>query len=116
MTKNLFSSGAAPLETSLPARVLVVDDEPMVLETIAAILSRQGYEVVTADSVKQALEHLHAGRFDVVLTDLRLDGTNGLSLLTELRRNWPQTMAIMITGDPRSSRRSTRCARASTIT
>lgn len=83
---------------SASPRVLVVDDEPSVLETIAAILSREGYAVATAETASHALEHLRSDRFDVVLTDLRLAGGNGISLLAEIRRNWPETMTIMLTG------------------
>jgi signal transduction histidine kinase len=80
------------------ARVLVVDDEPNVLETIAAILEGEGYEVRVAANVDAALLALDRERFDLVLTDLRMEGPSGLSLLTDLRRNWPKTMAVVLTG------------------
>jgi signal transduction histidine kinase len=79
-------------------RVLVVDDEPSVLETISAILTREGYQVVAAGDVDQALSHLQDGPFDVALTDLRMEGLSGLNLLAEIRRRWPQTVAIVLTG------------------
>jgi signal transduction histidine kinase len=79
-------------------RVLVVDDEPSVLETMAAILSQEGYEVEAAGSAEDALEHLRKAPFDLVLTDLRMQGASGLSVLAELRRNWPETLAIILTG------------------
>lgn len=86
--------------TSAPdgARVLVVDDEPNVLETIAAILIQEGYVVSTAGRLTEALAHQRAQPFDVVLSDLRLENTSGLDLLTELRRQWPETVAIVLTG------------------
>ena len=81
-----------------PARLLVVDDDPSVLLTIAAILSGEGYAVTSAGSVAEALGHLRTAPFDLVLTDLRLEGESGLTLLAELRRHWPETTAVMLTG------------------
>src|SRR5438046_81626 len=79
-------------------RVLVVDDEPSVLETIAAILTREGYEVVAASEIDEALAGLREAPFDVALTDLRMEGSSGLTLLAELRRQWPQTVAVVLAG------------------
>jgi two-component system, sensor histidine kinase len=80
------------------ARVLVVDDEVSVLETIAAILRREGYEVAAASSVAEAIELLDHSAFEVALTDLRLEGASGLSLLSTLHQHWPQTVSIVLTG------------------
>ncbi len=85
---------------TMPARahVLIVDDEPSVLETIAAILRLEGYGVIGADSVEAALAELRRRRFELVLTDLRLEEGSGLSLIAELQRHWPDTVAVMLTG------------------
>src|SRR5579859_4296950 len=80
------------------ARVLVVDDEPSVLETIAAILRREGYTVAAASTVEEAIEHLQGATFDVALTDLRLEGASGLNLLAALRRQWPHIVTVVLTG------------------
>ncbi len=80
------------------ARVLVVDDEPSVLETIAAILQREGYQVLAASTVDEAIGYLQDGPFDVALTDLRLEGASGLSLLATLRRQWPHVVTVVLTG------------------
>jgi adenylate cyclase len=79
-------------------RVLVVDDEPSVLETIVAILEAEGYRVLAASDVPAALETLGREQVDLVLTDLRMEGPSGLSLLAEIRRNWPDTLAVVLTG------------------
>src|SRR5919199_1589315 len=84
--------------SSAPARVLVVDDEPNVLVTIAAILEQEGYQVTTTSSAEGALDQLRVGRFDMVLTDLRMEGASGLSLVAELQAHWPDTTAVMLTG------------------
>jgi signal transduction histidine kinase len=78
--------------------VLVVDDEASVLETIAAILQREGYEVATASSVAEAVELLEQTPFEVALTDLRLEGASGLTLLSTLHQRWPHTVSIVLTG------------------
>lgn len=80
------------------ASVLVVDDEPSVLETIAAILVDEGYDVETAPSVRDAVRHLRRRSFDVVLTDLRMEGEGGLELLAEIRLKWEGTVSLVLTG------------------
>jgi signal transduction histidine kinase len=80
------------------ARLLIVDDEPSVLETICAILAREGYDVAAASSVDEAIEHLRENTFAVALTDLRMEGASGLTLLSELRRRSPQTVTLVLTG------------------
>jgi len=75
-----------------------VDDEPSVQETMAAILEQEGSQVVKAATVEEALGHLRATPFDLLLTDLRLDSGSGLTLLAEVRQHSPDTAAIMLTG------------------
>ena len=55
------------------ARILLVDDEPSILMTLAAILQRNGFEVVTAVSAMQAKNKLAQGQFDLVITDLKME-------------------------------------------
>jgi len=86
------------LSAGASGRVLVVDDDPSVLETIAAIFTREGYEVATASDSATALASLRAEPFDLVLTDLRIADASGLSLLSEIQRYCPQTMAVVLTG------------------
>jgi signal transduction histidine kinase len=81
-----------------PARILVVDDEPSVLETIVAILDKEGYVTASASNVGAAIELMREEPFDVVLTDLRMEGQSGLSLVSEIQRSWLDTTAIVLTG------------------
>src|SRR2546425_8893938 len=78
--------------------VLVVDDEASVATTIKAILELDGYEVTAVTEGKAAVEHLQRREFDVVLTDLRLEDMDGIDVLREVQRRWPDTAAIMLTG------------------
>jgi DNA-binding response OmpR family regulator len=66
-------------------RILIVDDEPMVRETIAQVLREEGYTVEVADDGTDALVKLDARRPDAVLLDLMMPGMNGRQFLTALR-------------------------------
>ncbi len=80
------------------SKVLVVDDEQSVATTIKAILQLDGNEVTAVTSGKEALEQIREHEFDVVLTDLRLDDLDGIEILRETQRLWPDTVSIMLTG------------------
>jgi DNA-binding response OmpR family regulator len=80
-----------------PAKILVVDDEPGVLFSLKAILTREGYEVVAVDSGEAALEQIAAQEFDLALIDLKLKGMDGIGVMTRLREKWPRTIAIILT-------------------
>ena len=83
-----------------PARadILVVDDEEGVLLTMQAILEMDGYRVATAQRGSTAIDLLRRHAYDVVLTDLRLDDLDGMTILAETRRTSPDTVSIMLTG------------------
>jgi two-component system response regulator MprA len=66
-------------------RVLVVDDEPMVRETLGQVLSDEGYVVDLAVDGEAALERVHAARPDAILLDLMMPGMNGRQFLQALR-------------------------------
>jgi CheY-like chemotaxis protein len=65
-------------------RVLAVDDEPGVLQTLSEALTAKGYEVVTTDRADSALELFRDRGFDLVLLDLQMPGKNGFELYREL--------------------------------
>ncbi|MEP6693122.1 MAG: hybrid sensor histidine kinase/response regulator [Chloroflexota bacterium] len=79
-------------------KVLVVDDEQSVATTIKAILQLDGNEVTAVTSGKEALGLLKDHEYDVVLTDLRLDDLDGIEILRETQKLWPDTVSIMLTG------------------
>jgi len=78
-------------------RVLVVDDERQQREILQMILESEGYAATTAANGSQALELLRAGAFDLVLTDLKMPGMNGIVLLQELQRAAPGSCVILMT-------------------
>ena len=77
--------------------VLVVDDEVEMLTLLRNYLTREGYEVATAPSAEIALQRLEEHDFDVVLTDLRMRGMDGLALVRELHATRPETQVILTT-------------------
>jgi len=79
-------------------RILVVDDEPIVLEVVADVLDREGFHVSQALDGRSALEVLEREPHGLVLCDLHMPGMDGLELLKEVRRCHPGTDVILMTG------------------
>jgi len=79
-------------------RLLVVDDEESLRITTAAIFENEGYIVDTASSGDEAIELLNNQDYDLVLTDLHMEGGDGLSVLNRIRRQAPLTISVVLTG------------------
>src|SRR5829696_1709505 len=79
-------------------QLLVVDDEESLRITTAAILENAGYVVDTASSGDEAIELLTTIDYDLVLTDLHMEGGDGLSVLNQIRRHAPLTISVVLTG------------------
>src|SRR5215467_2169558 len=77
--------------------VLVVDDEPLIRETLAEYLSQEGLTVVACASGEEALALAEERRFDIALCDVQLPGVDGLELLDRLQRISPETFVLLIT-------------------
>ena len=82
------------------SRLLVVDDEENVAITVSEILRREGYLVDTSYNGEDAMHSLHTANvpYDLVVTDLHMESLDGLSVLSELRRHFPTTIAVVLTG------------------
>jgi CheY-like chemotaxis protein len=90
---------AAGLGHAVRHTVLVVDDDPLVLESTASMLEDLGYAVVGALSGHQALEILLAGaKVDLIVTDHAMPGMTGIQLGSEVRRLWPRLPILLGTG------------------
>jgi DNA-binding response OmpR family regulator len=76
----------------------VVDDDDAVRLTLGAVLSDAGHAVSLAACGMDALDYLRTTEFDVVLTDLRLGDIDGQQILQGVRRTWPDTVTLMLTG------------------
>jgi DNA-binding NtrC family response regulator len=79
-------------------RLLLVDDDRHVLDSMADWLRSQNYDVDATGSYLDALERLRGRAFDLVLADIRLGDGDGLDLLEQCRRNWPGIPVVLITG------------------
>jgi|GEM_PF-2269963 len=84
----------------LPAKVLVVDDEPSVLSSIRRLLVRKGLEVATTSSAQEALDMLRQEEYAVVIADQRMPVVSGTQLLGQVREVSPDTVRILLTGYP----------------
>ena len=80
------------------AKLLVVDDEESLRITTAAIFEKEGYIVDTASSGDEAIDLLSKTEYDLVLTDLHMEGGDGLSVLNQIRRQAPLTISVVLTG------------------
>ena len=80
------------------ARILVVDDEKVVLAGCEKILGEAGYQVKTTLSAKQALDILKEDPFDIVITDIKMPEISGMELLKTIKRDYPEITVIVITG------------------
>jgi DNA-binding NtrC family response regulator len=79
------------------AKILVADDEINIREALAALLEGDGHCVSAAASSEQAMDFLREDQFDVVISDLRMNGRSGLDLLRWIRDSFPATEVIILT-------------------
>jgi len=77
-------------------RVLIVDDDDALRESLALLLSSEGYELVSAAGGEEALERLDDGPVDVILCDLRMPGIDGFDLIPQLGRRLPGVPVILM--------------------
>jgi len=79
-------------------RVMVLDDEPIVCKRLKPALEKYGYEVDTFTQSSEAMEQIKQVKYDIIITDLKMKGVDGMQLLDEAKRQSPQTEVIVITG------------------
>ena len=87
-----------PEETGKPLRILYIDDELLVRESLAKYLERCGYEVMQAETGEKGVEIFQLQRPDAVLVDLRMPGMGGLEVLERVNRESPETPVVLISG------------------
>src|SRR5258706_11561164 len=79
-------------------RIMVIDDEQAVRETLAEMLEAVNHKVVLADCGQRALQELSRGEFDFVFTDLAMPEMDGWETARAIRKNWPDVQIVMVTG------------------
>lgn len=80
------------------ARILVVDDEESIREILGRRLTEWGHEVTTVASADAALEQMAIDPFPIMFCDVMMPVHDGLWLLEQVRQQWPQTVAVMVSG------------------
>lgn len=78
-------------------KILIVDDELIMRESLSGWLERDGHSVTTASSGEEAMERLQQTRFDILLVDIKMEGMSGLQLLSKVKENDPDVAVVMIT-------------------
>jgi DNA-binding NtrC family response regulator len=78
-------------------KILIVDDELIMRESLAGWLERDGHDIATAPSGEEALEILKAAHFDILLVDIKMEGISGLEVLKKVKENDPDVAVVMIT-------------------
>ena len=84
-------------------RILVVDDDDNCRNVFSSMISLMGFEAVVAGSADEALNQFLGNGFDIVLTDMNMPGTDGLTLARRIKDKSPETPVILVTGEERES-------------
>jgi len=92
--------GTAAAKGAGPARqrLLLIDDDPLMLDTLRGLLGPAGYDVETADSGEEGIERYRSHRFDCVITDARMSGVSGLIVCRAIKDHDPAAHVVLLTG------------------
>ncbi len=97
LENQVMATGSGQTDERRPT-VLLVDDEPNVLKALRRVLTPEGYRILIAGSGEQALEVLALEQVEVLITDQRMPGMSGTELLSRVRRLYPDTLRIVLSG------------------
>ncbi len=95
----MLKASTAHLTQPERVRVLIVDDEPSMTETLAELLGACGYEVSPTTNPQEALGFTADRFYEVALVDLVMPGMNGLELAERLHERSPETQVVIVTGN-----------------
>ena len=94
-------SASAPALAQSPAlatRILIVDDDPLIRRQLEGLYAAHAFAVDSASNVEEALEKLSASEFSLAVVDMKMPGSDGITLTGEIRQRWPAVDVIIITG------------------
>jgi DNA-binding NtrC family response regulator len=80
--------------------ILVVDDDAIVIKSCRRILEAEGFEVSTVPGADKALEAIKNSDFDILLIDVKMPERDGMYLMREIKKNWPEIPTIVMSGYP----------------
>lgn len=86
------------MEPNKMTSILILDDEPIVCKRLKSSLEKKGYEVEIFFRSSEAFKRITERNFDIVITDLKMEGFDGMTFLTEVKKRSPSTEVIVITG------------------
>lgn len=94
------SDSSSAQADALPAkrRILILDDEPIVCKRLKPVFQKAGYSVETFTDSASALARVREQPFDIVVTDLKMEGLDGMGFLSEVKDIAPNTGCVVITG------------------
>jgi response regulator RpfG family c-di-GMP phosphodiesterase len=98
MTESATRSNKVGESQTISAKLLLVDDEDNILRSLKRVLRKEPYELVTAASGDEALTLMEEQRFDLVISDARMPGMDGPTLLANIRKRFPWCIRILLTG------------------
>jgi DNA-binding NtrC family response regulator len=81
-------------------KILVVDDDAIVIKSCRRILEAEGFEVSTVPGADKALEVMKTSDFDLLLVDVKMPKRDGMYLMREIKKNWPEIPTIIMSGYP----------------
>jgi DNA-binding NtrC family response regulator len=81
-------------------KILVVDDDAIVIRSCRRILEAEGFEVSTVPGADKALEAIRTSDFDILLIDVKMPERDGMYLMREIKKNWPEIPTIVMSGYP----------------
>ena len=85
------------MEKSMKKKIIVFDDELNSREGLSKILVKEGFEVVCAEDGASAFQKIMESDFDIVITDLKMEGTGGIELLEKIKKEKPTIGVILVT-------------------
>jgi CheY-like chemotaxis protein len=103
-SSNWGKKKAAPGEAAERQRVLVVDDEAIIADTVVEILNRSGYDAIARYSGRAALESIEEHCPSIVLSDVVMPGLNGIQLAQSVRKRCPSTRIVLFSGNAATAR------------
>jgi DNA-binding NtrC family response regulator len=81
-------------------KILVVDDDAIVIKSCRRILEAEGFEVIAVPGADEALEKIKSSEFDLLLMDVKMPKHDGIFLMREIKKNWPDIPIIVMSGYP----------------
>lgn len=81
-------------------KTLIVDDDPIVLDSCKRVLEAEGFEVCLVPSADQALEVMKNNTFDILLIDVKMPERDGMYLMRAVKKQWPEVPIVVMSGYP----------------